>query len=645
MSRVVAELSENKKRIEVRFSFDPEVLRTLQSIPGNKFKPREKEPHKGEAYFYFPAELSICRRLQEALGKRMVLGPDLTAWGWEVTTNEDRLIDLALSVSEELERLPQSLGKLYEAIHLGPLGRDMTMPERLAALRKPPSFQSADVKFLSQSTNPLNGNHPGLGKTLEHIAAVFEEGREEGSHLILGPVSSLESVWQTELERWQSFPVLVAQGGRRERDATLDLAVRYHEAGEPFWLIINWNMAQLTGIYEMGVPDYTGKRRKILVDTKETFPQLYQIGWMDSNVDEIHKAGFRNNKSLMAMGINKLKAGKRYAMSGTPIGGKTINLWYILNYLNPQDFSSKWRWAEQWLTIDKVTYETRHGPVDTRTIGDINSERELEFYRSLTPYMLRRTKEECLPWLPPKQFIEMQVRMGPKQAKQYEDFARAAEVRIEEEVLSATSILAEYTRLKQFAISLNTIEYYEEDGEKKFRPIPTQTSCKLDLLEELLDERGFFEGEPTEQVVIFSQFSRVVDLIVNWLSEVKKVEAWKLTGDTNRRGERKNIQDKFQAGEGPKLIVMTTTAGGVSINLDRADCVIFMDETWEPDEQEQAEDRIHRASRNHQVTVYRMITRDTVEEYIKSMNIGKASVNKRILDLRRQGLRATKAKT
>lgn len=643
MSRVMAELSDNKKRIEVRFSFDPEVMRILQRIPGNKFKPKEKDPHKGEAYFYFPSELTLARRLQQALGKRLLLGPVLTAWGWEVTKQEDVLIDLALSESEELERLPKVLTKLYEAIHLGPLGRDMSMPERLAALKKPPSFQSADVKFLATASNPLNGNHPGLGKTIEHIAGIFEEGREEGSHLVLAPVSSLETVWLMELETWQSFPVLVAQGGRRERDATLDLAVRYHEAGEPFWLIINWKMAQLTGVYEMGLADYTGKRKKILIGTEETFPQLYGIEWMDTNVDEIHKAGFRNNTSLMAMGINKVKAGKRYAMSGTPIGGKPINLWYILHYLNPDDFSNKWRWAEEWLDIETVSYETRQrGPQESKKIGDISSERELEFYRALTPYMLRRTKEECLPWLPKKQYIPKEVRMGPKQQAQYEEFARAAEVRIEEETLSATSILAEYTRLKQFAISLNTVEYYEEDGETKFRPIPTQTSCKLDILEELLEERGFFDGDPKEQVVIFSQFSRMVDMVVEWL-EQKKVPAVKMTGDTNRKGERRKIQDAFQAGEGPKVIVMTTTAGGVSINLDMADAVIFLDETWEPDDQEQAEDRVHRASRNHQVTVYRIITKDTIEEYIKGMNIGKASVNRKILDLRRDGLRATKA--
>jgi SNF2 family DNA or RNA helicase len=87
---------------------------------------------------------------------------------------------------------------------------------------------------------------------------------------------------------------------------------------------------------------------------------------------------------------------------------------------------------------------------------------------------------------------------------------------------------------------------------------------------------------------------------------------------------------------------MTTKAGGVSITLDRADTVHLLDETWVPDDQEQAEDRIHRASRMHQVTCYYYRTKSTIEEEIADLTAEKADVNEAILDRRRNGYKASK---
>lgn len=80
---------------------------------------------------------------------------------------------------------------------------------------------------------------------------------------------------------------------------------------------------------------------------------------------------------------------------------------------------------------------------------------------------------------------------------------------------------------------------------------------------------------------------------------------------------------------------MNTNAGGVAITLDRADTVIFLDETWNPDDQTQAEDRAHRGSKDRQVTVYRLISKGTIEEQIYKGNITKESINQRVLNNRK----------
>jgi SNF2 family DNA or RNA helicase len=161
---------------------------------------------------------------------------------------------------------------------------------------------------------------------------------------------------------------------------------------------------------------------------------------------------------------------------------------------------------------------------------------------------------------------------------------------------------------------------------------------------EILDEHGVVPETKADsyvvdqQVVVFSQFSRVVDMVAGYLAK-KHVNVEKLTGATSPN-ERTRLQERFQAKD-ISVLCMTTTAGGVAITLDQADTCVFMDETWDPGDQEQAEDRIHRASRIHNVTVYTLRTKKTIEEYISRVLTGKESVNKMILDLRAAGLRAT----
>ena len=105
----------------------------------------------------------------------------------------------------------------------------------------------------------------------------------------------------------------------------------------------------------------------------------------------------------------------------------------------------------------------------------------------------------------------------------------------------------------------------------------------------------------------------------------------KITGGTQKRAE---VKRSFQAGEA-RVCVLNTKAGGVSIDLDMADSVFIMDETWNPDDQEQAEDRAHRASRIHQVTCYYLRTMGTLEQYIKEVTDAKGRINKKTLDARR----------
>lgn len=620
---------------EVTFAFDPAWLAKVKSIPGAEFKSAEKSKCGGTAW-WVPADLQTGARLREAFGDALALSPALRRWAGRKARQGRTLSSLALADTATLTRLPSRLPMLHDALYVGPRGATMNNKEFKAARAAPEgSFQLADVAFMARAlgehgVNCVNANQPGMGKTIETIGAVFESGREDGAHLVIAPVTSLDVVWKYELEKWQDLPVIIAHEDKATRTAAVEQARRFVDDGEPFWFICSPGMVQY-------------RTRTISKDEKEEYvlyPEIAKIQWATVTLDEFHKMGLGNPATMTAKAVNQLKVRGKAGLSGTPLGGTPIKLYGILHWLDPEEFGAKWRFAEQWLDVTEKEYSKRGGGVGSaKNIGGIKESRRAEFDLMLSRYLTRRTKEECLPWLPPKQMIEIWATMDSKQKKQYVQFAEEAEIRIDDYDLTAASVLAEYARLKQFA---NAEQRILGRDPKTGSPIvsPTEHSCKLPHVMQLLDERGIRKEDPEgdDQVVIFSQSSKMVDMVCLYLNN-HGIACEKITGKvtSKRRGE---IVRRFQASK-VRVLCMTTTAGGVSITLDRANTVIMLDETWNPDDTEQAVDRVHRGAKTKQVTYYIIRTRGTIEEYIQEVNIDKTVINYEILDLRRKGLRAT----
>ena len=625
---ILAELSEKRDRIVVTFPYAPDTVAKVKKVQGRSFVPKDR----GGPHWTVPLDMPSGRALREQFGDQLTLGPNLLAWGRERRKHEEGLVHLGTT----------------DAIEASELAISTKMPE-LAEWFRP--YQLADVAYLSRA-NAINANEQGLGKTTEIIGAIYEADLEAGPHLVAAPVTSIEVVWAAELERWQKIPVLAAEDPFM-RAANIKKAHKLYEAGEPFWLVINPDMVRFSAIKE---PDHDGKMREVAVEMK--YPELFDIIWNTVTVDEFHKVGLNNMKTLTSRAFYALNAKRRYCMSGTPMGGKPIKLFGALKFIEPEAHTSKWRWAGTWL-------EVTDGYGTSKEIGGILKGKEDEFYKHHAQYMLRRLKSEVLPQLPPKQYVDVWCKMSPKQAKQYNTFAKEAEIRIDEQMLSATGILAEYARLKSFATAYCEIDGREvrcsacqgtgEDawgrgcekcgGEgitERLKLKPTFDSAKLPYLMDRLAEVGIDPADPEgeEVAVIGSQSVETCEMVHRYLNE-KGVHAEIITGKTVKPGERRRLIEAFQAGQA-RVMVLSTKAGGVAITLDRANTVHILDETWVPDDQEQLEDRVHRASRIHQVTCYYYRTKDTIEEYIYGVTQEKAFTNADVLDLRRQGFRATK---
>lgn len=604
-----AELNEKADRMEVHFPYDPNAVKAVKSVPGARFVP----PPKGGPYWSLPLDLTSARMLREGFGEGLQLGKALKAWGKVAVAKERNLTQLGMAEDAELEVLPNVLPELCDWLR---------------------PYQRADVAFLALA-NAINANQPGLGKTAETIGSVFEAKMDAGPNMIVAPKTSLETVWLKELLKWQKHPVLLTSGDDTvdRRKEIIEQAWHMVDTGEPFWLVVNHNMIRYERDRNAELVNENGKM------VRPAFPiyeELFNIPWETVSVDEYHKMGLTNPKSLMTKSLKDIMCEKLNLLSGTPMGGKPIKLFSALQLVDPGSFTSKWRWAGAWLEIEEKEYEKQGEQKVGKIIHGIRPAREGEFYKEHAPYLLRRTKKECLKELPDKQRTVITCVMTPKQKKQYETISAEAEIKIEEEHLSVIGVLAEYTRLKQFATAHHKVKHMASG---QLKVAPTTESGKLPQLLELLAERGITadkdDAEGDEQAVIFSQYSGVADMVHEYLNSVG-IPTAKITGSVNKKGERTKIQNEFNAEGGPRVLVMTTGAGGVSITLDeRASTVIFMDETWDPDDQEQAEDRVHRASRMHQVMVYYLRSKDTIEEYIAEITGGKKLTNEQVLDMHR----------
>jgi hypothetical protein len=374
-------------------------------------------------------------------------------------------------------------------------------------------------------------------------------------------------------------------------------------------------------------------------------PHLHSIAWSAIIADETHKWLINTRgkaASQVGYGFTRLRVvedGPMYALTGTPLKGKKWNLFGTLNWLWPKTYTSKWRWIGSYFKVEKevVWAGRQRGNIETMKVtGEWASDKaEASFFRSLSSIMIRRTKDELRAinpaWMPPeKQYHDVWVDLEPGQKMHYRQMEKDAAAVLDGGRLTATGVLAELTRLKQFAASDGVLV----NGEFK----PTLPSGKFNWLLQFLEERGIEpEGDLSDdvrKVVVASQFTRLINLWSNEL-QAKGIRCYMLTGETKDK-DRADIVERFQSEDDVRVFLINTNAGGVSITLDAADDIVLMDETWTPDDMEQVEDRVHRASNvTHQVDVWYVRTNGTVEEAIAKVNVNKAQSNHVVLDAQR----------
>lgn len=576
---------------------------------------------KDKSWHYNPS-LETCYALRREFGDDLLITKALAEWARGEITRQNALATIAAQPDADVPWL---------AKHAPALASTLRPDQRVA------------TAFLALARYGLLADQPGLGKTLETLAAWMNVEDPSGAYIVSCPRLSVSEVWLPEIVRW--LPEEVAVYSTRGKWQGKNISTKAHrqavvtafmEDDSPTkFLIVNHEMLRVKSV-ELEAPsfdnDWKGKYR----DDPE-YPDIFTVGWRGVAVDESHKTfgSLTIVKGNMAgRGLRKLREcvredGTVYAVTGTPFGkgGRVQGMFGTLHWLEPEKYTSFWRWAERWLIVEEDDYG--HKKVLGLRTGEAEENVEA-FYHSLGPILIRRTKREVLPNLPPKEYREVRCELVGEQKRQYLEFAKNGTVHLKSgaEIVGG-GVLSEMMRKRQIANGSVDINH----SGKAYYPANCD-SGKVERLMQMLDERGVLDGSGSGKYIVASQFAEFTDHISSVLHQAK-VDHHYLTGKVSSDSKRSEMRQAFQAEGGARVFLMTSQTGGVSITLDAADEVHCMDEMWNPEENEQLEDRVHRASRMHQVTIYYYRTEGTFDTYVADNVDEKAREQHAALDSKR----------
>ena len=320
--------------------------------------------------------------------------------------------------------------------------------------------------------------------------------------------------------------------------------------------------------------------------------------WNVVVLDEAHAIKNRDTKtSAVTM---KLNCKSRMILTGTPIQNNLGELWNLFQFVNP-GLLGGWE-------VFKRKYMQ---PIEEEK----DKERQKQLKRLVQPFMLRRTKADVLDDLPEKNEIILPVELTDEELSVYEFIRRRAENMLKEGGNKIeVQTLAEITRLRQAACCASLVK-------KEW----TGSCAKIDLLMSTL-ENITTGGNRT---LLFSQFTSFLEIVKKRLDEAG-IEYLYLDGGTTIKQREKLVQ-RFQQGE-TSLFIISLKAGGLGLNLTGANYVVHLDPWWNPAIEQQATDRAYRIGQQQNVTVYHLVSKNTIEEKILRLHQSKRNMADALLE-------------
>ncbi|XP_060069241.1 SWI/SNF-related matrix-associated actin-dependent regulator of chromatin subfamily A containing DEAD/H box 1B-like [Ylistrum balloti] len=545
-----------------------------------------------------------------------------------------RLMQKCEKISMEMERVvtyltqQDSIDESDNRIHI------TKQPALLNSEFQLKPFQMVGLNWLrimhSKEINGILADEMGLGKTIQtisFIAHLLEEG-EEGPHVIIVPSSTIDN-WLREFSVWcPAVKVLVYYGSQEDRRVTRR-SILYEDFEDFHVILTTYNMA-------------TGS-----VEDRSLFKKFefhYSI------FDEGHM--LKNMSSLRYQNLMKIQSERRLLLTGTPLQNNLLELMSLLCFVMPDMF------------IGKTDHLKRMFSMITKSVDDKRSKYEAERIahakQIMKPFILRRLKSEVQKQLPKKSERVELCEMIPEQAENYHNLVNKFQQELREssvgpgETKGGASMLMQLRKaanhpllqrrhytdklLKEMSKHIakepshrerqanpklifedmcvmhdfeihKLCKFYEKHiGKYSMPPSAIQDSAKFRVLDDLLVKLK----SQDDRVLIFSQFTMMMDIMEDYLKQ-KKYKYMRLDGSTPVP-DRLQMIDEYTNNPDIFIFLLSTKAGGLGINLTAANVVIIHDIDFNPYNDKQAEDRCHRVGQKREVSIVRLITKDTVEE-------------------------------
>lgn len=412
----------------------------------------------------------------------------------------------------------------------------------------------------------------GLGKTIQLLAVILSYVQKNKGNvkpsIIICP-SSLALNWYNEIQKFTpTLKALVISDDYLERKRKIE------EIGK----------------YQVIITSYDSLKRDI--DLYENYCFKYVVA------DEAQY--IKNNNTKNSKAIKTINAETKFALTGTPIENSLSELWSIFDFIMPGYLYKYKKFKE--------LYET---PI----IKEQNEDVMNKLKKQIEPFVLRRTKGEVLTELPDKTVTILNNEMSEEQYNIYMSYMAQARKEIMSQIdingfeKSQIKILSLLMRLRQICCHPKLF-LREYEGE----------SSKLNQCIEIIQD-AVLGGH---KILLFSSYTSMFEIIEEKLKNIG-VKYLKLTGQT-KVGERIELVDKFNTNENIKVFLISLKAGGTGLNLTGADMVIHYDPWWNLSAENQATDRTYRIGQKRNVQVYKLITKNSIEEKIYELQQKKAKL-------------------
>ncbi len=481
--------------------------------------------------------------------------------------------------------------KIVNGLNKEQLEEEIKIPKNLEAILR--YYQKTGFKWLKILDNYRFGgilaDDMGLGKTIQMLSVILDYVQNSGkdddvipgqeqltvsnskrASMVVSP-SSLTLNWQNEAKKFVGeLKTLVISGTLSERKRKI----------------------QEIEQYDLVITSYDLLKRDIDLYLEKDYQFRYIIA------DEAQY--LKNSNTQNAKSIKRIKSDTRYALTGTPIENSLAELWSIFDFIMPGYL---------------FTYKTFKAMYENPIVKEENQEVMEKLKMLIEPFVLRRNKKEVLTELPDKTITILNNEMGEEQKNIYLNYLAQAKQELAEEIQlngyerSQMQILAALTRLRQICCHPSLfIEDYQEG------------SSKLDQCMEIIEEAS----KGGHKILLFSGYTSMFEIMERELKQLA-IPYFKLTGSTKVE-ERIRLVDEFNANPNIKVFLISLKAGGTGLNLTGADMVIHYDPWWNLSTENQATDRAYRIGQKSNVQVYKLITKNSIEEKIYELQQKKAEL-------------------